>query len=487
MSSTSQSKNLDTSYWLNCESLVDEWTELDDFPSSEDLSAFLADLDAIAIGKIDPSLRTPSTKDGHLAQFSVTQGRITSTLRQNDMMTSTTFKDELSNLSQTTVERDNISSEDLYAVLVDSELGCDNIAAKMLSPPANHEVKTFLSRFTCAKHDVDDIIKRDDVHMKNAQSLVARNSKEWTDGDRSVSPRVECSITPCLITSKGKGYEDKSSGSRIMMNCKRVLSELFEDDSSKDDNCIGTSLISEFTESNQEHTRQTEQFFLCESADEMSLGHGNNRVQLYGFSANETNLRNSTRSGKQTIDDETNSKASMSGYDLSISTSPVLFSQSVSRIDGNLCSETQEQFISQGSIDDESTSCWTPDLFPSLRILSDYTRSFNGQEMNSTPLFSCSENSYGSSSLSDSSRALMASPPVSSATMPDPLSIKSTFQFQNQFHSTPMMACLPTRIGRQASTKILDSPLIQSTGLYDEISFQGSPILFSPMSNTSCS
>ena len=181
-----------------------------------------------------------------------------------------------------------------------------------------------------------------------------------------------------------------------------------------------------------EHTRKTQQLFFCKSpkADvkEMSLAHQKSRVELYDFSKNETNLRNSTRSGKQSSDDETNCEANLSGYDLSISTSPVLFSQSASRMDEESYSKTQEPF------DDASTSCWTHDLFPSLRIPSDYTRSFSGQKMNSAPLFSFSENS----SLSDSFRALVASPPVISVTIADPLLIKkNTFQFQNQFHSTP--------------------------------------------------
>ena len=64
--------------------------------------------------------------------------------------------------------------------------------------------------------------------LKHAQGLVARNNKEWADWNKSVSPRVELCITPCLITSKRKGYDDKSLGSRIIMNCKRVLSELFK-------------------------------------------------------------------------------------------------------------------------------------------------------------------------------------------------------------------------------------------------------------------
>ena len=88
VSSTSQSKNLEISYRFNCKSLVEEWTELDDFPSSDDLSVFLADLDAIAITKFHPSLRTPCTKDSLLKKFSDTHGRTSFTLRSNDLMTS---------------------------------------------------------------------------------------------------------------------------------------------------------------------------------------------------------------------------------------------------------------------------------------------------------------------------------------------------------------------------------------------------------------
>ena len=480
VSSTSKSKNLETSYWFNCKSLVEEWTELDDFPSSEDLSVFLADLDTIAITKFHPSLHTPCTKDSLVTKLSETQGGTSLTLRSNDLMTSETFKDVLCNVSQTAESDDFLPSEDLYAVLADMELGCDNIPVKMSSPPANNEVKALLSRVWCTKHEVDDIIERDVVHMKHTRGLLPRNNKEWTHWNKSVSPRVEWSITPCLITSKGKGYDDKSSGSRIMMNCKRVLSELFEDDSSRNENSIGSFLANELTEGIHEHTRKTEQLSFCESpkedVNEMSLVHEKNRVQLYDFSTNETNLRNSTRSGKQSSVDETNSEANLSEYDLSISTSPELFSQSVSRMHGESYSKTQEPF------DDASTSCCTPDLFPSLRIPSDYTRSFSGQKMNSAPLFSFSENS----SSSDSFRALVASPPVFSAAKVDPLSIKSTFQFQNRFHSTPMMARLPSSIECQASSQIVHSPLIQGTRLYNEVSFRGSPILFSPMSNTSC-
>ena len=44
--------------------------------------------------------------------------------------------------------------------------------------------------------------------------------------------------------------------------------------------------------------------------------HEKNKVQLYDFSTNETNLRNSTRSGKESSDDETNREANLSGFDL---------------------------------------------------------------------------------------------------------------------------------------------------------------------------
>ena len=104
---------------------------MDDFPSSEDLSVFLADLDAIAIRKFDPSLHTPCTKVSLLTIFSVTQGGTSLTLRSNVSLTSKTFKDVLCNASKT-AESDGISwndflpSEDLYAVLDDMKLGCDS-------------------------------------------------------------------------------------------------------------------------------------------------------------------------------------------------------------------------------------------------------------------------------------------------------------------------------------------------------------------------
>ena len=88
-----------------------------------------------------------------------------------------------------------------------------------------------------------------------------------------------------------------------MMNSKRVLSELFEDDSSRNENSIGSFLANELAEGIHEHMRKTEQLSFCESPKEdvnkMSLVHEKNRVQLYDFSTNESNLRNSTRSGKQ--------------------------------------------------------------------------------------------------------------------------------------------------------------------------------------------
>ena len=139
--------------------------------------------------------------------------------------------------------------------------------------------------------------------------------------------------TVSIITSKGKGDDDKSSGSQVM---KRILSELFEDDSRGNENSIGASLANELAEGRHEHTRKTQQLFFCKSSKadvkEMSLAHQKSRVELYDFSTNETNLRHSTRSGKQSSDDETNSEANLSGYDLSISTSPVLFSQTCSKM-----------------------------------------------------------------------------------------------------------------------------------------------------------
>ena len=107
------------------------------------------------------------------------------------------------------------------------------------------------------------------------------------------------------------------------MNCKRVLSELFEDDSRRNENSIGASLANELADGSSirgkrnsssfvnplkrtsticpsymriasallwrvswgshEHTRKTEQLFFCESVNaevnEMSLVYEKNRMQ----------------------------------------------------------------------------------------------------------------------------------------------------------------------------------------------------------------
>ena len=47
-----------------------------------------------------------------------------------------------------------------------------------------------------------------------------------------------------------------------MMNCKRIWSELFEDDSRRNVNSIGASLAKELAEGSHEHTRKTEQLFM---------------------------------------------------------------------------------------------------------------------------------------------------------------------------------------------------------------------------------
>ena len=164
-------------------------------PIFEDLSVFLADLDAIAIRKFDPSLHTTCTKDSLLTKFSVTQGGTLFTMWSNDLMTSKTFKDVLCNLSQTAESgsiscNDFLPSEDLYAVLADIELGCDNIPVEMSSPPASHEVKAFLRRCTCTKHEVDDIIERD--HMKHARSHVGETTKNGLTGVKAFPQGLSC-------------------------------------------------------------------------------------------------------------------------------------------------------------------------------------------------------------------------------------------------------------------------------------------------------
>ena len=149
-----------------------EWPDYDDFPSSEDLSAFLADLEKDAFsreaGLALPTLQhspqpcvTPggvvshmmsgdvtshTTKSGGITSHVVTSDEVRSSEMMSDLMTSkiATLYEVVSRLSQASIKEDYIeftdfpSSEDFDAFLADLELDCENIPiGKSLAPIAS--------------------------------------------------------------------------------------------------------------------------------------------------------------------------------------------------------------------------------------------------------------------------------------------------------------------------------------------------------------
>ena len=97
-----------------------EWTEYDDFPSSEDLSAFLADLKLDALNKTkEQSQLIINSKKSCVTSEEKTPGEIVTS--QN-----VSFSDVIYGFVQEdyTEFTDFPSSEDLHAFLADTELDC---------------------------------------------------------------------------------------------------------------------------------------------------------------------------------------------------------------------------------------------------------------------------------------------------------------------------------------------------------------------------
>ena len=106
-----------------------EWTEYDDFPSSEDLRAFLADLELDALNK---------TKEQSQLIINSKKSCVTSEEKTpSEMVTSQTvsFSDVVYGIVQEdyTDLTDFPSSEDLDAFLADMELDCETILQKTSS------------------------------------------------------------------------------------------------------------------------------------------------------------------------------------------------------------------------------------------------------------------------------------------------------------------------------------------------------------------
>ena len=515
-------KELQTSY---------EWSDLDDFPSSEDLSAFLADLEKEDISKeAGQCLPTQHSKPRNSPRLSVTSDGMTSHLMTSNMVTlcemtsdSTTsniatLKEVVYRLSQTPIKEgcteltDLPSSEDLDAFLADMELDCENIplgnSSETVAPmksEAFHGKRNYKAVRTFTSNELMVRDMGDTDHSKHSKRVSKLSDMNLTS-DRF-----------CASLSDKSVHNIDSSDSQFLKDCERVFIKLSEhtcNDKDRIDNDLrkysSVVLHNNFGVNNQERAREKKHFCTsgC-SAEELHeedniykipLTHGQvNEVQSHDRDTNETYDQQGSRSiGKECtlVDHHGNSDKSKCGLEISndefymMSSSPVLFSQSLSRVEQN-CSKTPDQFSSPGVCCSKHLSR-TPNLFSSPRSPPNHNHSASRQEMSSVSLFSSSDLSHLSSSSPFPSRARPTSFPVSSENEAHTLPITNNYDknFQTAcFHSTPCNTGLPSKISRKMWTPTRVSPLLNcSRGTRpgnDHVSIQGTPILFSPMSNSS--
>ena len=544
----------------DCEELKTsyEWPEFDDFPSSEDLSAFLADLEKDDISKeAGQCLSTQHSKPSNSLRTSVSSDKITSHMMTSNMVTSrvktlgemtsdlmtsniATLEEVVCRLSQTPIEEGcteltDFPSEDLDAFLADMELHCENlplgnspVAVNTMRPEAFHtkrnykavEVRTFRSK----ELTVDNMGETD--HTKFSKSISNFSDKEEAICDMDLG-----SDSFCASLSNKSNHNIDSSDYQFVRDCERVFIKLSKhacSDKDRTDNArmnhCSVLRHNNFGVNNQESVRQTKHFYASgrcsveelheeDNVCKMPLEHEEvNVVRSHDRDTNEIDDQQGSRStGKECtlVDHQRNSEKVKSAFEMSndeffmISSSPDLFSQSLSRVEQN-CSKTPDLFSSPGVSNGEPfSSCSrnlskTPDLFSSPRSSRIHTHSVSRQEMNSISLFSSSDHSYLSSSSPFSSRVRQPSFPVSSENEADTPPITSNYEIGNQFdknfqtacfHSTPCSADLPSKISRKMWTLSRVSPLLNDSRVprpcNDHISIQGTPILFSPMSNSS--
>ena len=182
---TSQTTGLNSEKLVICkeEQASCEWTEYDDFPSSEDLSAFLADLELDTINKTkeqsQPIINTKmSTRPKPCVK---SEGKTPGKMVTSQ---SVSFSDVVYGFVQDdyTEFTDFPSSEDLDAFLADMELDCENILQKTPSAPADAlrsadpfelQQKVEVSRaLPCSEHDIKYMAKRNNTeHSKKILDL----------------------------------------------------------------------------------------------------------------------------------------------------------------------------------------------------------------------------------------------------------------------------------------------------------------------------
>ena len=516
---TSQTTGLNSEKLVICkeEQASCEWTEYDDFPSSEDLSAFLADLELDAINKMKEQSQ-PITNSTRPKPCMTSEEKT-----PGEMVTSQTvsFSDVAYGFVQEdyTEFTDFPSSEDLDAFLADMELDCENILQKTPSAPADVmrsadpfelQQKVEVSRtLPCSKHDIKYIAKRNTERSKKILDL--------TDGYGVCAQ--EDSVRLQNSNSKRKVFlKTDLSHSELLRNCEHLFTGPSEKSIPEQHvtrrnqkRHSSVNLQSSFMKNDKPtHCRDElikKEKVLCglESAEESreeevvctrSLQH-----QVLNKWSHDQKITGEIR---QAAFNQGNSY--WSGDDVLIDsfemmhTSPDLFSRSLSRAKV-IRSDTPYLCYSPRLLKGESHSWYskhfsgTPDLFSSPNC------SPSRKEMNSVSLFSFSNHSLLSPSLS--SLRLVEQPGSSSDSNrnePDAPSVINQCKSENRFvqndeqaisfHSTPCYASRSSKRLHRMCTPAGVSPLLSdSRGLspYNEpeIIALGTPVLFSQMSTSS--
>ena len=520
---TSQTKELHSKKLDICkeEQASCEWTEYDDFPSSEDLSAFLADLELDTINKAkEQSQPIINSKISTRPKPCVTLEEKTSC----EIVTSQTVS--LSDVVYGIVQEDYTdltdfpSSEDLDAFLADMELDCENILQKTSMAPADAtrsadpfelQQKVEVSRTLASnQHDIKYIAKRHNTE-RSKQIL------DLTDGDGVCAQ--EDSVRLQNSNSKKKVIlKIGPSHSELLRNCEHLFTEPSENSipekhvtRSKQKRHSSVNLQSSFMKNDKPtHCRDElikQEKVLCalesteESREEEVVCTRSLQHQVLNKWSHDQNIKAEIRQAAShqgnsywSVDDMLNDSFEM------MHTSPDLFSQSLSRA----------KVISSG----------TPYLYSSPKLLKGDSHSwcskhFSGtpgqfcspncspsrQEMNSVSLFSCSNHSLFSSSLSP---LLLVEQPASSSDSNrnelDLLSVINQSESENRFvqndeqvisfHSTPCYASRSSKRLHRMCTPTGVSPLLSDSrgpSPYNEpeISALGTPVLFSQMSTSS--
>ena len=489
-----------------------EWTEYDDFPSSEDLSAFLADLELDAINK---------TKEQSQP--------ITNSTRPKPCMTSeektpdeivTSQSVSFSDLGYGFVQEDYTeftdfpSSEELDAFLADMELDCESIVQKTPSTPANamrsanpfelqQKVEVYRT-LPCSEHDIKYIAKRNNIERSKKILDVADGGgvcaqEDSVNSKKKVLLKIDLSHSE-LLRNREHLFTEPSEKS---ISEKHVTRRRQKRHSS-------VNLQSSFMKNDKPtHCRDElikKEKVLCglESAEESSeeevvctrsLQHqGRNKWSHNQKIKAEIRQAASNQGNSYSSNDMLNDSFEM------MHTSPHLFSQSLSRAKV-IRSGTPYLYSSPKLLKGDSHS-WcskhfsgTPDLFSPPNC------SPTRQEMNSVSLFSCSNHSLLSSS---SSPLLLVEQPASSSDSntndPDAPSVINQSESENRFvqndeqaisfHSTPCYANRTSKLLHRMCTPAGVSPLLSDSrgpSPYNEpdISALGTPVLFSQMSTSS--